>query len=210
MIFLNNSDEGKAYFVLEVDIKGDEKYYLESIGIFSGSLITVNKNIINSQNPIIVEVNECQFMIGRDLSYKINISPVLENQEIIFKGNKTKQREVILNAIGEFDTHFSLKDCVNLVQKKDSKIGEITVYRTLKKLIEKNIIEEIELPDGSKKMELLKGHHDHIFCKNCGNIIEFFSPEIENLQKHIAEEKKITLFSHKLILLASDCEKCRF
>lgn len=209
MLALSCADEHSPYFILEIHASHEEKKYLESIGVFPESLITVIKNRKSSSTPLILEVNDSQFMIDRSIVENIVISPALENQSVIFSGNKTKQRQLILDIVSKFSSHFSLKECVNAVQKKDNTIGEITVYRALKVLIEKNIIEEIELPDGSKKMEIIKGHHDHIFCKNCGNIIEFYCKKIEELQKHIAKEKGVTLISHTMALVASSCERCK-
>lgn len=209
MISLSQAKEGIPYFVLSIECSREEKKFLHGIGIAPESLLTVKKNNVESGDPVVVEVCESQFMIGRDLAEQIIISPALFHQEVIFQGNKTKQRETILGVIQVFTGHFSLRECVKMVQEKDKKIGEITVYRTLKTLTEKGLLEEVELPDGTKKLELLKGHHDHIVCKNCGNIIEFFNAEIEALQKKVAKENNITMLSHTMTLVASDCDKCR-
>lgn len=208
MIPLSRAQIHIPYFVLEMETSEEETQYLEGIGISPESLIMVQKNSEKSQDPVIIEVQDAQFMIGRDIAKKVLISPALEHQDVIFQGNKTKQRELILECVSAFPGHFSLKQCVRSVQEKDEKVGEITVYRTLKTLIEKHIIEEIELPDGSRKMELMKGHHDHIFCKNCNNIIEFYNAEIEALQKKVAEENGVTMISHTMALIASSCPEC--
>jgi len=209
MISLNQSAIGTPLFVLEIHTTKEEKKYLEGIGIFTEALVSIIKNNGNKEDPVLVEVQETRFMIGFDLAQKIFVSPALDKQELIFQGNKTRQRELILEVLKKFKNHFSLQECVMAVQKKDKTIGEITVYRTLKTLLEKNILEEFELPDGTKKMELLKGHHDHIFCQNCGNIIEFYNKEIEALQEKVAKEKGVSLISHRMILMATDCPKCR-
>lgn len=209
MITLAQSEKNTPYFVLEIVTNEEELLYLEGIGITEESLVLVRKNNKNSNDPVLVEIQDAQFMIGRDIAKKLNISPALEHQEVIFQGNKTKQREIILQCVKTFKTHFSLRECVRLVQDTDEKIAEITVYRTLKVLVEKQILEEVELPDGTKKMELMKGHHDHIFCKNCGNIIEFYNEEIEALQKKVAKNNNVSILSHTMTLIASDCPKCR-
>jgi Fur family ferric uptake transcriptional regulator len=199
----------QTVMILDISASAEEKKYLNGIGIFPEILVTIIKNKKQSPQPLLVEISDSRFMIGREVAKKISAVEVLENQEVIFKGNKTQQREIILEVLKEFSMHFSLKECVEAVQKKDNHIGEITVYRTIKTLKEKNILEEIELPDGTKKFEICKGHHDHIFCQNCGNIIEFYSEEIENLQKKIAKEHGISLISHQMTLVGSNCKKCR-
>lgn len=203
--------ENKTVIVLETCENEEEKKYLNTIGIHSESLISVIKNSKNSSQPLLIEVNDSRFIISREIAKKIFVADMLEKQENIFKGNKTQQRENILQVIQDFTDHFSLKECINKVQEiseENEKIGDITVYRTLKTLREKNILDEIILPNGEKKYELHKEHHDHIFCKNCGNIIEFYSEEIEKLQNEIAKKHGVKLFSHTLTMIGLECEKC--
>jgi Fur family ferric uptake transcriptional regulator len=208
MIPLSDASCDVPFFVLEISGNVEEKKYLKGIGIFPEALITVVKNDKKSENPVLIEVHESQFMIGRDIAREIFITPALEAENIIFEGNKTEPRRVILKAMKGFTEHFSLRECVETVRKKHKEIGEITIYRTLKILLEKKILSEIEFPDGNKKMELLKGHHDHIFCKNCGNIIEFFDPDIEGLQEKVAKKNRAHLISHTMILIAGECPNC--
>jgi len=208
--------EKKTVIVLETGENKEEQKYLNNIGIFPEVLISVLKNDQNINQPLLIEVNDARFMLSRDIAKKILVADVLEKQEIVFKGNKTQQREIILNVIQDFTHHFSLKECVKKVsevaKKKSSmfeNIGDITVYRTIKALREKNILDEIILPSGEKKYEIHKEHHDHIFCKNCGNIIEFYSEEIEKLQNEIAEKHGLKLYSHSLTMISLECEKCK-
>jgi Fur family ferric uptake transcriptional regulator len=46
----------------------------------------------------------------------------------------------------------------------------------------------VELPDGIKKFEKKKEHHDHLICENCGTIFEFHNEKIEKIQKEIAKK----------------------
>ncbi len=203
-----NEIENKTVIVLEIEVENEDLKYLHNIGIDSEILISVIKNSKNSSQPLLIEVNDARFMLSRDIAKKILVADILEKQEILFKGNKTQPREIILKVIQSFTKHFSLKECVEKVQKNSDKIGEITVYRVIKTLKEKYILDEITLPSGEKKYEIKKEHHDHIFCKNCGNIIEFYSEEIEKLQNEIAKKHKVKLFSHSLTMIGLECEKC--
>ena len=208
MISLSDASVGTPFFVLDITANTEEKKYLEGIGIFPDALLTIVKNTSHSEDPVLIEVHESQFMIGRELSRQIFLSPALEEEEMIFEGNKTEPRKIILNALKNFSGHFTLRECILAIQKEQKNIGEITIYRALKILVEKKILSEIELPDGTKKMELLKGHHDHIFCQNCSNIIEFYDEDIEELQRKIAKKHCVELIAHKVILIAGQCPKC--
>jgi Fur family ferric uptake transcriptional regulator len=49
-----------------------------------------------------------------------------------------------------------------------------------------------ELDDG--------GHHDHMVCVESGEVIEFFSDEIERLQREMAARHGYELLDHSLVL----------
>lgn len=196
-------------FVLELNGSEEDSRHLKGIGICPESLVTVIKNDINTDKPVVIEVQGVRFLLDRESADIIISSSALENQEAIFHGNKTKQRDLILDVLQKFPSHFSLKEFTHAVQKVDPNIGEITVYRTLKALLEKEILQEITLPDGEKKFEIQKGHHDHIFCKNCGNIIEFYNPELEKMQQQIAKDHGVSLVSHTMTLVVASCKECQ-
>jgi Fur family ferric uptake transcriptional regulator len=195
-------------FVLELSGSEDDVRHLQGIGVRPEVLVTIVKNEMDSQKPVIIEIQGARFLLERETAEGIIASSALENQEAIFHGNKTKQRDLILDILQKFPGHFSLKEFTHAIQKQDPSIGEITVYRTIKTLLEKGILQEISLPQGEKKYEIQKGHHDHIFCKNCGNIMEFYNADLEKLQQQIAKEHGITLFSHTMTLVGASCKEC--
>lgn len=198
-------------FLLEMTGEENEKKYAQSIGLIPESVITVIKNpfLEHSSFPLVIEIHDTRFMIDQNLAKNITACNALEEQELIFKGNKTPQRKAILSILESFTDHFTLSELTKKVQESFPEMGEITIYRSLKILLEKDIIEEIDLPNERKKYEVKKGHHDHIFCQNCGNIIEFYSEEMEILQEKIIKENSATLLSHRVTLIASCCSKCR-
>ena len=54
------------------------------------------------------------------------------------------------------------------------------------------------LDDGIARYEnkLDTEHHDHMICVDTGKIIEFISPEIENIQDEIAKQKGYKIIKH--------------
>jgi Fur family ferric uptake transcriptional regulator len=54
----------------------------------------------------------------------------------------------------------------------------------------------------------MHSHHDHMICTECGKIIEFNHPKIEELQEEVAADRKFTITSHKLDLLGI-CNECQ-
>lgn len=199
----------KTIFILEIKGEKAEKDRLYSLGIIPEKMITVIKNP-KGKMPLVIEVNNSRFALSKDIAKDIIVSNVLDSQSLIFDAHhkKTKQRELILDFLKTQTGHFSLDEFTEKIRQNDKKIGTITVYRTLKYLTKKGILEVIILPDGQKVFEIKKGHHDHIICENCDSIMEFHDEKLEALQEKIAEKHNVELNDHKLKLIAENCPKC--
>ena len=93
---------------------------------------------------------------------------------------RSEQREAILDAFLRSESHLSVDDLLQLVQKRRPDIGRTTVYRTLKLLQAAGLAQELALAGRARfEREYKRGHHDHFICQSCGDIFEFSSPEIE-------------------------------
>jgi Fur family ferric uptake transcriptional regulator len=123
---------------------------------------------------------------------------------------RTAQRDLILDIFLRTEEHLSSEDLYWLVQKEDSTVGHTTVYRTLKLLTEAGLAREVRFGDGKTYYEhhYNHEHHDHMICTECGKVIEFFSPEIENLQDTVAAEYgfKLTHHSMRILGVCADCQ----
>jgi Fur family ferric uptake transcriptional regulator len=122
----------------------------------------------------------------------------------------TKQRRTVLKAFLECKNHISVEELYNLALKTDPKIGLATVYRTLTLLTKSGLALEMDFGDGQKRYESSyeSVHHDHMVCTECGKIIEFNHPLIEQYQEEIAEENSFKITSHKLDLFGH-CSNCK-
>jgi Fur family transcriptional regulator, ferric uptake regulator len=121
---------------------------------------------------------------------------------------RSDQREVILDAFLKSERHLSVDDLLHIVQKRRPDIGRTTVYRTLKLLAAAGLASELTL-DGQTRFELDYGraHHDHFFCKSCGEISEFSSPEIERIQEEIAAGIGFVIDGHRHHIFGF-CRRC--
>ena len=54
-------------------------------------------------------------------------------------------------------------------------LGMATVYRTIKRLLDENCIEQVELPGDAPRYERSgMGHHHHFCCKGCNKVYDWF------------------------------------
>jgi len=122
----------------------------------------------------------------------------------------TAQRELILDIFLKREEHISAEQLYDIVKKRDPSIGQATVYRVLKLLVESDLAREIDFGDGVIRYEHKYNHphHDHLICRGCGKTIEAYDPVIEELQKRVAESYGFELTDHEMYLYGL-CETCR-
>jgi Fur family ferric uptake transcriptional regulator len=123
----------------------------------------------------------------------------------------TSQRRLIIDTFFEGAPHMTIEDLLAEVRTRDKGIGYATVYRTLKLLAECGVASERRFGDGLSRYELADEattHHDHLICVQCGKIIEFEEPRIEELQDEIATRYGFEISSHKHEMYGT-CSDCR-
>ena len=110
----------------------------------------------------------------------------------------TRQRRVIAEAFFECGGHPNIEQLYERVRETDPGIGQATVYRTLKLLVESGLANQSRFGGGVTRYEADTGdHHDHIICTRCGLIVEFHNEEIEALQERIARSFGFSLMRHR-------------
>lgn len=121
----------------------------------------------------------------------------------------TRQREAVVQEFFKSPGHVTVEELHHRVQKKHPRVGYATVYRTLRLLAASGLAHEGKFGEGGKLYEpcLGQGHHDHLICIGCGQIVEFAAETIEALQKEVARKKGFTLLHHKMELYGH-CPAC--
>jgi Fur family ferric uptake transcriptional regulator len=122
----------------------------------------------------------------------------------------TRQRALIAKAFFATNTHISADSLYRKVSARDPRIGLVTVYRTLKLLMEAGLAHERQFGEGRALFEHASSdrHHDHMICTRCGKITEFENHQIETLQEQVARKFRFTIQHHKLELYGL-CRACR-
>ena len=121
------------------------------------------------------------------------------------KGLKmTEQRRVIARVLSEAADHPDVEQVYQRATEIDPRISIATVYRTVKLFEEANILERHDFGDGRARYEEAPAdHHDHLIDVNSGEVIEFYSEEIEKLQEQVARKLGYRLVDHRLELYAT-------
>ena len=97
--------------------------------------------------------------------------------------------------------HLSAEDIYRRLISSGEDIGLATVYRVLTQFESAGLVLKHNFEGGTAVYELDHGqHHDHMVDLESGKVIEFTSPEIEQLQKQVADRHGYVIEEHSLVL----------
>lgn len=114
----------------------------------------------------------------------------------------TGQRRVIARVLSEADDHPDVEELYRRALTLDSRISVATVYRTVRLLEEKGILERRDFGGGRARYEATENgrHHYHLIDVDNGKVIEFEDPEHEALMKKLADRLGFEFVSMRLEL----------
>ena len=97
--------------------------------------------------------------------------------------------------------HMSAEDIYKHLLQDGEEIGLATVYRVLTQFESAGLVTRHNFEGGHSIFELDDGeHHDHMVDVDSGDVVEFVSAEIEEMQHQIAEKHGFELLDHSLVL----------
>jgi Fur family ferric uptake transcriptional regulator len=123
---------------------------------------------------------------------------------------RSSPRDTILRVFLTARDHLTTEEVHGLVKKQEPTIGYTTVYRALKLFTQCDLAAEVEFRDGVTRFEhrLNRRNHHHMICTVCGDSVEFFSPEIEEIERRIGKKFHYVTTQHSFQIYGT-CEACR-
>ncbi|MCX2561290.1 transcriptional repressor [Acetobacter farinalis] len=114
----------------------------------------------------------------------------------------TGQRRVIARVLSDADDHPDVEELYRRASVLDSRISVATVYRTVRLLEEKGILERRDFGGGRARYEATEHgrHHYHLIDVDNGKVIEFEDQEHEELMRRVAERLGFDFVSMRLEL----------
>ena len=113
----------------------------------------------------------------------------------------TEQRRVIARVLSNSSDHPDVEKLHQRAVEIDAGISIATVYRTVRLFEEAGILDRHDFGDGRSRYEAApEAHHDHMIDVESGKVIEFVDPELESLQRQIAERLGFRLVDHRMEL----------
>lgn len=121
----------------------------------------------------------------------------------------TPQREMVIEAIAHSGAHLTAEEVFEQVQERTRAIHMATVYRTLDLLVAEGLATRILLGDDRLVYATIRhGPHVHLFCRQCGRIIEADEHLLASFGDSVRSRHQFAVDLHHLAVigLCSDCQ----
>ena len=119
--------------------------------------------------------------------------------------------EAVVDAFCATEGHLSVADIRARLAEKGREAPPATVARVMKLLCEYGVAQEKRFEDDVARYEHRhlgpNQHHDHLVCVRCGNVEEFYEPQIEALQDEVVRGHGFRPLRHRMELYGL-CRRC--
>ena len=121
----------------------------------------------------------------------------------------TSQRALILDIIRQGGGHLDAEEVYLRAQKKQPRLSLSMVYRTLQKLKELGLVEELHYDEAHHHYEVKsRNEHHHLVCIGCGKVVEFDCPLSQKMKEDVSREKGFEITDVE-VQMRGYCPKCR-
>jgi len=124
---------------------------------------------------------------------------------------KTKYRVNIIDLLEKSDALLSAQDIYDKLIHSDERMNLSTVYRTLDKLVDADIINKIEIEHEKQSLyEFNRDEHHHfMICKQCNKIESIYHCPLDDYEQQLAQETGFSITGHKIEFYGycKDCQK---
>lgn len=125
---------------------------------------------------------------------------------------QTPERFLVLEQIYQADGHFDADDIFFNMKNSEARVSRATVYNTLDLLVEAGLVQKQQFGENHYVYERSYAYqqHDHMICKECGNVTEFCDPRIQEIKTMMEKMYDFNISGHSLHFFGTcgDTEAC--
>lgn len=123
----------------------------------------------------------------------------------------TKPRCAVLETLSAAPAHLTPEQLYQQAQQHYSKLGMVTVYRTLALLERLGLVQRVHAKAGCHSFTLVRsceGHHHQLICRDCGRVEEFPDCALDNTLEQLHKRTGFAIETHQLEVVGR-CPKCQ-
>ena len=147
---------------------------------------------------------------------EVSQSPVEKFREYLVSRSDLKrfsqpQRELVEHVFARHK-HFDTNELLEDLKSAGRNISRATVYRTLKLLVDAGLLRRIEVgPRTLFDHDYGYPAHDHLICTECGTMIEFQHPRLDDVLQEVAGQQEFQAAGRSLVIrgICGNCNKAR-
>jgi Fur family ferric uptake transcriptional regulator len=136
-----------------------------------------------------------------------HIDQIIKEVKQIFSGylennqfRKTPERFAILEEIYRRTDHFDAEALYIHMKTQNYRVSRATVYNTLELLVNCDLVKKHQFGKNLTQYEKSYGfkQHDHIICIDCGKVLEFCDPRVQQIKDFMGDLLKFRITHHSL------------
>ncbi|CAM3284398.1 peroxide-responsive transcriptional repressor PerR [Sporolactobacillus spathodeae] len=120
----------------------------------------------------------------------------------------TPQRHAILEYLILSDSHPTADDIYKALENQFPNMSVATVYNNLRVFKKTGMVKELTYGDASSRFDFSTRQHYHIICTQCGKIVDFFYPGLDEVEALAAQVTGFDVDSHRLEVYGV-CPECQ-